>query len=210
MADRVLLTEMTREWEALRARLASRDSAAPADAAGPRFPVSPTALHAQLEEVLFSWRELGARRLERAQGLYVNGAWTLKDLLGHLASWAAEFRREVETVAGGGRFDYAIPFALSVIGPNEWNARAAEERRPQTLAAIRNAFETETRRLQDLVLELPPQVLYGPADFPLAPTGDPNARFRGNVAQIVLGKCEHDNYHLEQIRRWLERLEGAR
>jgi uncharacterized damage-inducible protein DinB len=209
MPDRALLTEMTREWEALRSRLASRGPAARADAAGPQFPVSPTALCAQLEEVLFSWRELGEGRLERAQGRYVNGAWTLKDLLGHLASWAAEFRREVETVATGGAFDYAIPFALSVIGPNEWNARAAEARRPQTLETIRAAFEAETRRLQDLVLELPPEVLYGPTDFPLAPTGDPNVRFRGNVAQIVLGKCEHDNYHLGQIRRWLERLEEA-
>lgn len=210
MPDRALLTEMTREWEALCARLATRGPAARADAAGPQFPVSPTALCAQLEEVLFSWRELGEGHLERAQGRYVNGAWTLKDLLGHLASWAAEFRREVETVATGGTFDYAIPFALSVIGPNEWNARAAEARRPQTLGTIQAAFETETRRLQDLVLELPPEVLYGPTDFPLAPTGDPNVRFRGNVAQIVLGKCEHDNYHLGQIRRWLERLEDAR
>jgi len=209
MADRVLLTEMSREWDALRARLAAGRPTAPGDE-GAQFPVSPTALYAQLEEVLFSWRELGAGRLERAQGRYVNGAWTLKDLLGHLASWAAEFRREVETVAGGGSFDYAIPFALSVIGPNEWNARAAEARRPQTLGTIRAAFETETRRLQDLVLMLQPEVLYGPTDFPLAPTGDPNVRFRGNVAQIVLGKCEHDNYHLGQIRRWLERLEEAR
>lgn len=209
MPDRALLTEMSREWEALRARLATEERAAPKEA-GPPFPVSPTALYAQLEEVLYSWRDLGAGRLQRAQGRYVNGAWTLKDLLGHLASWATEFRREVETVAAGGSFDYAIPFALSVIGPNEWNARAAETRRPQTLGAIRAAFETETRRLQELVLELPPAVLYGPADFPLAPTGDPSVPFRGNVAQIVLGKCEHDSYHLGQIRRWLERLENAR
>jgi Mycothiol maleylpyruvate isomerase N-terminal domain len=210
VADPVLLGEMNREWAALRARLAAAGPAAPTDAAGPRFPVSPIALHAQLEEVIFSWRELGASRLDKAQRRYVNGGWTLKDLLGHLASWAAEFRREVETVATGGAFDYAIPFALSVIGPNEWNARAAEARRPQSLAAIRAAFETETRRLQDLVLELPPAVLYGLTDFPLAPTGDPNVRFRGNVAQIVLGKCEHDHYHLGQIRRWLERLEDAK
>ena len=210
MPDRALLNETNREWQALRARLGETEPRSGSGAGGPRFPVSPTALYAQMEEVLLAWRELGDDRLERLEGRFVNGAWTLKDLLGHLASWAAEFRREVETVAAGGAFDYAIPFALSVLGPNEWNARAVEDQRPRSLRAIRSAFEAETRRLQDLVLAMPREVLYGPTDFPLAPTGDPRIPFRGNVAQIVFGKCEHDNHHLGQIRRWLERVESER
>jgi hypothetical protein len=204
MADRTPLRELSQEWEALRGRLAEESKA---DSSRPPFPVSPIALYAQLEEILFSWRELREVPLAGLQQRYVNGAWTLKDLLGHLASWAAEFRREVETVAAGGKFDYSIPFALSVMGPNEWNAAAAAAQRPKSLEDVLAEFESETRRLQDLVLGLSEETLYRPAAFPLAPTGDPDLPFKGNVAQIVLGKCEHDRYHLRWIQQWLERIE---
>jgi hypothetical protein len=205
MTDRILLGELGREWEALRGRLAKEDPKAVASR--PRFPVSRMALYAQLEEVLFIWRELRDRPLAAHQRRYVNGAWTLKDLLGHLASWAAEFRREVETVIAGDEFGYSIPFALSVMGPNEWNAGAAEAQRPKGLESILAEFESETRRLQDVLLSLSEETLYRPAAFPLAPTGDPALPFKGNIAQIVLGKCEHDRYHLGMIQQWLRRLE---
>jgi hypothetical protein len=208
MADRALVRELGREWESLRERL-SAEARPPSLGAGgrPLFAVSPAALFAQLEEVLLAWRELREAPLEAYQDRYVNAAWTLKDLLGHLASWAGEFRRQVETVAEGRDFDYVIPYALSVIGPNEWNARAAEGQRPRRLAEVLDEFETETRRLQDLVLALPDTRLYAEAAFPAAPSGDPAARWRGNVAQLVLGKCEHDRYHLGPIRGWLAKVE---
>jgi hypothetical protein len=168
--------------------------------------VSPVALCAQLEEVLDAFAALRPQ-VTRLAGRYVTSAWTLKDLLGHLASWATEFRQEVQTVAGGGGFDYAIPFALNVVGPNEWNARAAERQRPVPLEDLLEQFERETRRLQEIVLELPPPALYGEASFPLAPSGDPREPLRGSIAMIVLGKCSHDLYHLGRIRQFLGRLE---
>lgn len=204
-ADRVLLKMLTAEWSVLENRL-SDDLPSWRPAAGPALPVSPVALHAQLEEVVETAAALGPRVARHARR-YVNAAWTLKDLLGHLASWAAEFRKQVETVARGGSFDYAIPFAMNVIGPNEWNARAAEQKRAVPLRDLLVEFERETRRLQDLVLELPPPALYGEAAFPLAPSGDPRQPFRGSIAMIVLGKCSHDLYHLGQIAEFLERLE---
>ncbi|HET7292935.1 MAG TPA: maleylpyruvate isomerase N-terminal domain-containing protein [Vicinamibacteria bacterium] len=203
--DRVLLKGLTAEWAALEDRLA-RDLPSWRPAAGPPLPVSPVALFAQLEEVLDAFGSI-KEAASRHAGRYVTSAWTLKDLLGHLASWATEFRHEVQTVAGGAGFDYAIPFALNVIGPNEWNARAAERQRPVPLPDILEQFERETRRLQELVLELPPPALYGEAEFPLAPSGDPRQRFRGSIAMIVLGKCVHDLYHLGNIRDFLRRLE---
>lgn len=203
--DRALLKALRADWAALENRLA-QDLPSWRPAAGPPLPVSPVALHAQLEEVLdavASVKGPAARHAAR----YVTSAWTLKDLLGHLASWATEFRQEIQTVAGGGSFDYAIPFALNVIGPHEWNARAAERQRPVPLEDVLEQFERETRRLQELVLELPPPALYGEATFPLAPSGDPQQPLRGSIAMIVLGKCSHDLYHLGRIRDFLRRLE---
>jgi hypothetical protein len=203
--DRALLKTLTSEWSALEER---QSEALPAwrPAAGPPLPVSPVALHAQLEEIVAAFEALRPQ-LRRYAGRYVTSAWTLKDLVGHLASWATEFRHEVQTVAGGGRFDYAIPFALNVIGPNEWNAKAAERQRPVPLDDLVEQFLRETRRLQELVLELPPPALYGEATFPLAPSGDASQPFRGSIAMIVLGKCSHDGYHLGRIREFLRRLE---
>lgn len=203
--DRALLKALVGEWAALEGRLAE-DLPSWRPAAGPPLPVSPVALHAQLEEVLDTFAGLRPRLAKHA-GRYVTSAWTLKDLLGHLASWATEFRHEVQTVAGGGGFDYAIPFALNVIGPNEWNARSAERQRPVPIEDLLGQFERETRRLQDLVLQLPPPALYGEATFPLAPSGDPQQLFRGSIAMIVLGKCSHDLYHLGRIAEFLGRIE---
>jgi hypothetical protein len=202
--DRSFLKRLVGEWAQLEDRLAG-DLPAWRPSAGPPLPVSPTALWAQLEEVVQLMTELRPA-IERHAGRFVTSAWTLKDLVGHLASWAAEFRREVETVAAGGRFDYAIPFALTVVGPNEWNARAAEQQRPLPLTALLQQFERETRLLQELVLRLPPPALYGEATLPLAPTGDRSQLFRGSIALVVLGKCSHDLYHLGRIRELLGRL----
>lgn len=203
--DRALLKGLASEWAAIEERL-GRDLPSWRPVAGPPLPVSPVALFAQLEDVLDVFASIKAPAVRHA-ARYVTSAWTLKDLLGHLASWATEFRHEVQTIAAGGSFDYSIPFALSVLGPNEWNARAAERQRPVPLEDILEEFERETRRLQELVLELPAPALYGEASFPLAPSGDPQQPMRGSIAMILLGKCLHDLYHLGRIHDFLRRLE---
>lgn len=204
---RVSITEqLEREWQDMLASLP------PERTNTPRWfrqgehvrAVSPTALFAELEDVCEVWRELQATaRLEDHADRFVNTAWTLKQLLAHLASWAREFRQEVEGAARGETFDYAIPFALSVVGPNEWNQVEVEKRAEKSLEALLEEFEQETRRLQDLVLELPEDSLAAETQFPLAPSGDPAALWRGSSAQIVLMKCLHDGYHIGHIQRWL-------
>ena len=53
-----------------------------------------------------------------------------------------------------------------MIAPNEWNGREAQAQRPVPLDEILDQFERETRRLQELVVTLPPPSLYGEALFP--------------------------------------------
>lgn len=201
MRDRALLGELQREWDALGGRLRAAPSAF--RRGGPPFPMTGPGLFAELEEVRALWRGLRRAGLSRHSRKYVNAGWTLQDLLAHVASWAAEFRRQAETIAAGRDFDYAIPFALSVIGPNAWNEEQVEARRGLSLKAVLDQFDDETSRLQDLVLTLPREVLLKPAALPLAPSGDPRSSVPGNVAMVASAKCTHDRHHISQISRWL-------
>jgi hypothetical protein len=173
-----------------------------------RMPLSRAALLAQLEEVREEWKSLQGLVDEETAARFANAAWTLKDLLAHLASWAREFRSEVEASSRQETFDYSIPFAMSVLGPNQWNEREVLARKDRRLEAIFREFDEETNRLQDLVIEMEEALLYGPAPFPLAPSGNPAERLLLPPAFLVSGKCLHDRHHFAQIRKLLGRLRG--
>ena len=208
MPERRLTARIAAEWTVLLREAGAEARTPPAwlTPGRPVFPARPMALHAQLEEVLALWADLRREPLARDAGRFITSSWTLKDLLGHLATWAAEFRREVETMARGGAFDYAIPYALSVMGPNAWNEAEAGRQRPVPLRTILDRFEAETERLQDLVLAVPETRLFAPGPSPLAPSGDPKATIEASIAQIVLGKCAHDRHHLGRIAGWLAQV----
>jgi hypothetical protein len=173
-----------------------------------RLALSRVALLAQLEEVREEWSSLQGLIDEETGARFANAAWTLKDLLAHLASWAREFGSEIATVSRNEGFDYAIPFAMSILGPNQWNEREVQARRERTLEEIFREFDEETERLQDLVIEMEDPVLYRPAPFPLAPSGNPTERLPVPPAFLVSGKCLHDRYHFAQIRKLLARFRG--
>jgi len=173
-----------------------------------RMALRKTALFAQLEEVRVDWRELRAAIRPEEVSRYVNAAWTLKDLIAHMASWATEFRHEVETALRGGRFDYAIPYAMTVMGPKQWNEDTVEARRARPIDELLEEFETQTVRLQEILLEMSERDLMELRELPLAPTGDPNATWRGPSAFIIAAKCEHDRHHIAQIRKRLAAWSG--
>jgi len=203
-----LETRLRGEWLALLSEESTRSDADPMELSPhARLPMRRPALFAELEDVRTEWLRL-RDPLVRFQDRYVNAGWTLKELVAHLASWAREFRHEVDVVARGERFDYAIPFALSVLGPNAWNAEKVAERASQDLEELLDEIDRETKRLQDLVFEIPDELLYSPASFPHAPTGDPSELWRGPTAVVILGRCQHDRHHLRQIRARLAAFAG--
>lgn len=200
---------LERDWRSFLDALTVRPETSPLSLPPERrMPLSRTALLALLEEARALWAEIGVELEAEPELLerYVNAGWTLKDLLAHLASWAAEFRREVETVSRHESFDYAIPFAMTVMGPNEWNEEEVERRRQHGLDEILAEYRKETAALEELVLEIGDAELYGSAEFPHAPSGDPSARWRGPAAFLIAVKCLHDRYHFEQVRARLMRF----
>ena len=197
---------LVNEWRALLASMEDALEVAPSPLALPAargMPLSPTALFAQLEEIREEWRALRSVIQPGDTERYVNAAWTVKDLVAHVASWAKEFRHEVETVFRGGSFDYAIPYVMTVVGPNEWNEEQVRQRETQSLDESFDELDVETVRLQELLFEMSEQDLYGQATFPLAPSGDPAAKWKGPSTVIIAGKCEHDRHHIGQLRKRL-------
>ncbi len=206
MTKRALYEQLQREWQELVATsLPGR--VAPIDRLLPRLPArvpSATILFAELEEVRQEWNRLGpSPQVRQYCGRFITAAWTLKDLLGHLASWLAETRCEAEAVARGERFDYIIPYALSVVGPNQWNQVEVEKRRPLSLRVVQEEAGSEIARLQEMALTTPQDVVARITPLPLSPTGDPAALWKGSISQLILAQCMHQRLHLGRIERWL-------
>lgn len=203
--------QLEREWQELLDRVPgaqAADAAAVLESAG-KMPLRPAAVFAEFEDARLGFAELVASGLlEKYAERLVTRKWTLRDMLAHLASWAAEFRKEAETAARGGGFDYAILHVPSPRGPNEWNEERVEERRSLSLAEILGEYERETLRLQELVLLLPEETLAVEREFPLSPTGDPGALLRSSIGDITSMKCFHDRYHFGRIRQWLDAQEA--
>jgi hypothetical protein len=201
MAASDVLDAVRQEWQAFVAR-----QAPPPEPPRTTFRPSRAALFAELEGVRLEWAALAAEpRTPAARDTLVTPAWTMTHVVAHVASWAAEFRREAEAIARDEPFDYTILNVPTRQGPTEWNEREIGRRRGDALPALFDEIDRESERLIELVLTLPDDLLYGDRDMPYAPTGDPAVRWRGSLARVVQMKAFHDRHHLRRIRRELGR-----
>jgi hypothetical protein len=156
-------------------------------------------LWAELEDVRLAFVGLRAslQGSSKAETLATT-RWTVKDLIGHIASWATELERQIETIAAGKEFDYLITFTPRV-GPTDWNARELERRASMSLEERFRELDDATRRMQDLVLSLPDEVLYEAALLPQTPDGRQETRWRTRPADFVVNMCAHYRYHLDRL-----------
>ncbi len=164
-------------------------------------------LWAELEDVRLAFAELHAALDEESKvDAPATTLWTVKDVVAHLASWATEFKRQIETVAARAMFDYLITFTPRV-GPTEWNARELDRRRAMSLDDRFRELDAATARIQELALSLPDDLLFTAAELPQTPDGRPESRWRTRLADLMLMKCWHDRYHLDRLQEVLRRLE---
>ncbi len=123
----------------------------------------------------------------------VVGDWSLKDLLGHIAFWAAFMAGNLRAIAAGREDELRSPGAETTV--DEWNDREWRLRRDLPLAAIRAewlaSFESARKAL----------------------TGVPEAKLHDKIqdrspAEWFAGDMfGHFEEHLRQIRAWRREME---
>ena len=79
----------------------------------------------------------------------IEGGWTIKDLIGHLAAWSNLLLNQIEALAQGN------PDAIKQIDIDSWNAAQIAVRRDWSIAKIRKQWQQSSQRAQKIVAKLP-------------------------------------------------------
>jgi len=128
----------------------------------------------------------------------VIGDWSVKDVLGHLASWEEELIGWIERFARG---EAPPGLGMSV---DDWNAQQARKKWDWTLAEVMEDLLATRRRLLDLVNSLPDDVFLRPAPPPA--TG-------AYIPRLLNVLADHDRKHWDDLmaykERWLARQAQA-
>ena len=132
-----------------------------------------------------------------ATAALITSQWTALDVVGHLASWAAETRREAEGLLEGRPLGYAIHFERAG-GPRAWNQREVDARSALGLSDLVEELTSETERLAELVLTAPQTSLDEVVELPRT-SGDPPQRWRMPFSTMIVASCWHARLHLRTL-----------
>jgi uncharacterized damage-inducible protein DinB len=124
--------------------------------------------------------------MEQAQ---VEGAWTIKDLLGHITAWEAIFLDPLESYAAGGEFR-----AFIVPDHDAWNAEQIARRRNWSLTDVLDEMAAVRDRLVAAALRLTPEQ---GARHHVQPWGPEETS-----VEALDGLAWHEEEHLKSIQRW--------
>ncbi len=91
---------------------------------------------------------------EEFQAPNVVGAWSLKDLLGHITSWEEETLQMVQEKLAGGEPNF-YPYII-----DQWNAQQAERKRSIPLGQVQASFHETHQRLMELTSQLPEDLFF--------------------------------------------------
>jgi uncharacterized damage-inducible protein DinB len=124
-------------------------------------------------------------------GFPVEGTWSVKDLLGHLAAWERTLIEPLSVFAAGGAFTPEI-----ITNHDAWNKEQSEKRIAASLAQIKEELEFVRREilassagLSDSQWEMVFQ----------APWGEQNS-----LSEMISGLAWHEEEHTKSIQKFLE------
>jgi hypothetical protein len=132
-----------------------------------------------------------ARMLEAG----VVGAWSVKDLLGHMAYWAQEAAKNTELVKAGQQDQIVRPGTSKAI--DRWNAREQRLRAGRSLAELRYELEESHQRALAALAGLPEEKL--------------GLNLDGGTFLELYAVDTYDHYreHTDHILAWRKRLDDT-
>ena len=90
----------------------------------------------------------------------IEGTWTIKDLVGHLAAWSELLLDQIEALAQNN------PGKITQIDIDNWNAAQIAARSDWSVAETREEWEQSTMRARSIVNRLPEEILSRQAYVP--------------------------------------------
>lgn len=142
---------------------------------------------------LFLQAALSGLKNERLESDRLGGAWTVRDVMAHLAAWEKEFHEVARILARHNRpsFDHRIE-------PTDdwraWNAEQVERRRGMSVGEVFLEMEQAQLAFLQWAQQLPEGRLRHEAEFPWGG--------RGNLADLLRMVAEHKVGHAHRIRTW--------
>jgi hypothetical protein len=121
----------------------------------------------------------------------VEGVWTIKDILGHLASWENACLVPLTGFAEGGLF-----LADTVKDVDAWNGGQAALKFETPLSTIIEEWETVRKHLETTLSHLSTEQLGQQLNFPWGE--------QGNGLELLNGLLWHEEEHMKSIKAWLE------
>lgn len=148
-------------------------------------------------ELLHAWEALAAAvdsfpDAEMGQPGVVD-AWSVKDLLGHIAFWADKAAEDLQHIADGRPQDVEVPGSDATV--DEWNAREQAARADKDLADVREQWLQSFQRAMDALAAFPAERLQEDVKGLTV-----LERFAGDT-------YEHYREHLEHLNAWRRQLE---
>ncbi len=128
---------------------------------------------------------------DAARGTVMQGTWTVKDILAHIAGWHGEMTPALQRLARG---EKAIPDGTDYSDFDAWNARFVAARRGMTPAQVEAELNESFAAFRAALLAVP-EARRQPG------------RTAGKIAYDA--GIEHYRHHAAQIRAWREGLAGC-
>ncbi|HVF90720.1 MAG TPA: DinB family protein [Blastocatellia bacterium] len=131
------------------------------------------------------WASVEAMSDEQMSSPMGEGKWSVKDTLGHLAAWEGETVNAFEQKARGER-----PTIADIKDFNAWNEVESGKRKDWSPEQIREELKSNRERLLEIVGNIPEdEKIWAPERA---------------TARLLSGLIDHDEHHLESIRRFSE------
>ena len=122
-------------------------------------------------------------------GVQVEGVWTVKDVLGHIASWEETCLEPLRCYVEGESFEVDV-----IEDYLAWNDEQAARKRDVPLAVILDELAAIRQELVTLASRLPAEQWEQRKLFPWGR--------EGTVVEMLDGLCEHELEHVRAVQQW--------